>query len=225
MTIFCLVCIQTGLRKLFSCNTKDGSSFSLQSLITHSCSTSLSWWASESKPSYKLKYWELWSTAFPLLAGWGGQGALQSLSDWCWGEESRSGDHQEWDHHPDPRDGLPVRPHPQGCKYWLFCSKCQTFKIPTTLNIRNNFLPMMRFMLLASCCRWRSTGSSSSRPRSYPSPSTTRVCVKMRNCTSRASAISILCGVSQLMGHAWSPTRLIQLSHKTQGETSRYWVQ
>lgn len=60
--------------------------------------------------------WKFQWFIFFLLAGRGGQRSLQSLSGWCRGEESRAGQHQEWDYHSDPRDGLPVWPHPQGRK-------------------------------------------------------------------------------------------------------------
>lgn len=60
--------------------------------------------------------WKFQWFVFFLLAGRGGQRSLQSLSGWCRGEESRAGQRQEWDYHSDPRDGLPVWPHPQGRK-------------------------------------------------------------------------------------------------------------
>lgn len=90
------------------------------------------------------------------------------------------------------------------------------------IHMRRHSMPDSQVHVFVSCFRWRSTGSSSSRPRLYHSLSTTRACVKMPNCTSRASAISTLSGVYPLMGLVWSPIRLIQLSHKTQGETSRH---
>lgn len=52
-----------------------------------------------------------------ILSGRGGQGALQILPDRREREESGPGQHQERDHHSDQRNGLAVRPHPQGRKF------------------------------------------------------------------------------------------------------------
>lgn len=51
------------------------------------------------------------------MAGGGGQGALQSMSDRRRGEEGGNGEHQERHHHSNSWDGLAVRPHPQGCTF------------------------------------------------------------------------------------------------------------
>ena len=61
--------------------------------------------------------------------------------------------------------------------------------------------------------RWRSIGSSSNRLRLCPSPSTTRLCVKMPSCTSPASATSTSSGVCLLTGLGWSRSRSILLLH------------
>lgn len=154
---------------------------------------------------------------FFLLAGRGGQRSLQSLSGWCRGEESRAGQHQEWDHHSDPRDGLPVWPHPQGRKLkYVKSSKTCSFKLKPGWMVEI----MHTSHMMCPCFRWPLTGSSFSRPRLCLYLSTTRLCVKMPSCTSLASATSTLSGVYLRMRLDLSVTRWIHPSHKTQGEMS-----
>lgn len=142
----------------------------LPSITPQCCNTSLHWWT---KCAHSKSIIIIFLQSSKLIlqwthTGWRGQGALQGMSGWCQGEESRSGQHQERNHHPDPRDGVSVRPHPQGCKFWWRLS-CLTFKNSRQIRLAAISLCTMdtlfSLMLFVPCCRWRSIGSSCSRPR------------------------------------------------------------
>lgn len=145
-------------------------------------------------------------------AGRRGEGALQGVPGWREGEESGPGQHQERDHHPAQGDGVPMWPHPQGRKSHILNSVKNITQSKTNWEWGRHFAQSA-----VVDCRWRSTGSSCSRPRWCRFPSTTRACVRTPSCTSRASDTSTLSGTSPLTRLAWSPTPLTRPQCKAQG--------